>query len=148
MTTMTNQEHLYTIQEMSRMTGLPGSTLRYYEEIGLLEPVERAANGHRRYNEADLRRLILIKNLRRTGMSIEAMCDFVALYRGGKATARQRRELLQRHRRQVQAHVDEMLEMLGFIDYKIGLYQEEEIEHERESNDEVPAAGPNRAARL
>jgi len=148
MTTMTNQEHLYTIQDVSRQTGLPNSTLRYYEEIGLLEPVERAANGHRRYSQADLGRLILIKNLRRTGMSIEAMCDFVALYRGGRATARQRRELLQAHRRRVQAHVDEMLEMIGFIDYKIGLYEEEEVEHERKSDYEVSSVGPNGTAGL
>ena len=145
---MTNQQHFYTIQDVSRQTGLPSSTLRYYEEIGLLEPVARADNGHRRYNEADLRRLTFIKNLRRTGMSIEAMCDFVALYRGGKATARQRRKLLQEHRLRVQAHVDEMLEMIGFIDYKIGLYEEEEVEHERESDYEISTAGPNGAARL
>ncbi len=149
MTTMTNRDS-YTIQEMSRRIGLPSSTLRYYEDIGLLEPVERAANGHRRYSQTDLGRLTLIKNLRLTGMSIEAMCDFVALYRGGRATARQRRELLQAHRRRVQAHVDEMLEMIGFIDMKIGMYQEEEIEHERESesNYEISAVGPNGTAGL
>ncbi len=136
-----NQERTYTIQQVSQKTSLPGSTLRYYEEIGLLEPIERAANGHRRYSEADLRRVTLIKRLRLTGMSVEKMRDFVALYRGGASTARQRREILQAHRQQVQAHVDELLEMLGFIDYKIGLYQEEEAACEREQQYEVSAVG-------
>ena len=61
--------------------------------------------------------------------------------RGGAATARQRREILQAHRANVQARVDELLEMMGFIDYKIGLYQDEEAEYEREQNYEVSVVG-------
>lgn len=132
----------FTIQVISEITDLPHSTLRYYEEIGLLEPVARANNGHRRYSEADLRRIEMIKKLRRTGMTIDAMRDFVALYRGGTATATQRREILEAHRQKVQAQVDEMLETLDFIDYKIGLYKEEEVNHE------VSLIGQNGAARL
>lgn len=136
-----NPNSSYTIQEISAETDLPSSTLRYYEDIGLLDPIPRAANGHRRYSEADLRRLMLIKRLRLTGMSIERMLEFVALYRGGNSTARQRREILQAHRQNVQARVDELLEMMGFIDYKIGLYQDEEAAYEREQNDEVSVVG-------
>ena len=143
-----NQDTTYTIQEASEATDLPSSTLRYYEEMGLLEPIERAANGHRRYTEFDLRRVNLIKKLRLTGMSIDTMRDFVALYRGGRSTARERREILQAHRLTVQARVDELLETIGFIDYKIGLYQDEEKEHEREQNYEVSAVGPHGAAGL
>lgn len=143
-----NQDTTYTIQEVSEATDLPSSTLRYYEEMGLLEPIERAANGHRRYTEFDLRRVNLIKKLRLTGMSIDTMRDFVALYRGGRSTARERREILKAHRLTVQARVDELLETIGFIDYKIGLYQDEEKEHEREQNYEVSAVGPHGAAGL
>jgi len=145
---MMNQNHTYTIQAVSQETHLPTSTLRYYEDMGLLEPIERAANGHRRYTDSDLRRVKLIKRLRRTGMSIETMRDFLALYRGGTSTARQRREILTAHRETVQARVDELVDMIAFIDYKIGLYQEEEIEHERERTYEVSAVGQNGAAGL
>jgi MerR family transcriptional regulator, aldehyde-responsive regulator len=138
---MMNPNSSYTIQEISAETDLPSSTLRYYEEIGLLDPIPRAANGHRRYSQSDLHRVILIKRLRLTGMSIERMIEFVALYRGGTSTARQRREILQAHRETVQARVDELLEMMGFIDYKIGLYQDEEAEYEREQKYEVPVVG-------
>jgi MerR family transcriptional regulator, aldehyde-responsive regulator len=138
---MMNPNSSYTIQEISAETDLPSSTLRYYEEIGLLDPIPRAANGHRRYSQSDLHRVILIKRLRLTGMSIERMIEFVALYRGGTSTARQRREILQAHRETVQARVDELLEMMGFIDYKIGLYQDEEAEYEREQKYEVPIVG-------
>ena len=138
----------YTIQQVSHRTELPISTLRYYEEMELLEPIQRAANGHRRYCETDIRRIEMVKRLRLTGMSIEAMREFMALYRGGIRTATARRETLEAHREVVQARVDELLEMLRFIDYKIGLYEDEEIQHEREQNHEVSAVGANRATGL
>lgn len=134
-----NAENSYSIQEISAMTDLPSSTLRYYEELELLEPVERAANGHRRYSEDDLRRINFIKKLRLIGMSLDTMREFLALYRGGSATASERREILLEHRQNVQAQVDELLEMLRFIDYKIGLYQEEEAQHERKDYEISPS---------
>lgn len=127
-----NSDKTFSIQEISEISDLPSSTLRYYEELGLLEPVERLANGHRRYTEDDLRRVTFIKKLRLTGMSLETMRDFLALYRGGSATAKERREILLEQRQIVQAQIDELSETLGFIDYKIGLYEDEEAQHERE----------------
>ncbi|HEY9395228.1 MAG TPA: MerR family DNA-binding transcriptional regulator, partial [Nocardioides sp.] len=45
----------YTIREVATLTGLPASTLRYYETIGLISPVSRgASSGHRVYDETDL----------------------------------------------------------------------------------------------
>jgi DNA-binding transcriptional MerR regulator len=138
---MMNPDDTYTIQEVSRETDLPSSTLRYYEDIGLLDAVDRAENGHRRYTLADVHRIILIKRLRLTGMTIRQIRDFVALYAGGKRTAAQRRVVLEAHRVSVQAQVAELIEMLGFIDYKIGLYKEEEADCEREREHEIPAVG-------
>jgi DNA-binding transcriptional MerR regulator len=138
---MMKQKESYTIQEVSQTMALPSTTLRYYEEIGLLDPVQRGSNGHRQYTETDLRRLELIKKLRLTGMPVEQMRDFVALYKGGKQTARQRREILTSHRETVQARMEELLEVLVFIDYKIGLYQVEEAECEREYDHEIQVAG-------
>ncbi len=143
-----NSNSTYTIQQVSRKTDLPISTLRYYEEIGLLDPIQRAANGHRRYCDNDLRRIDMVKKLRLTGMSIETMREFIALYRGGTRTARARRETLEAHREIVQSRVDELLETLSFIDYKIGLYQDEEAEHEREQDYEVSVVGENGSTRL
>ena len=131
----------YTIQEISEKTGLPTSTLRYYEEMGLLEPVGRAANGHRRYDETDLGRVEFIKKLRLTGMSLDSMRDFLNLYRGGASTASQRREILETHRQTVQARLDELVDMLGFIDYKIDLYRDEEAHYERAQFHEVSVVG-------
>jgi len=138
---MMTSQITYTIQEISEKTNLPTSTLRYYEEMGLLDPIGRAANGHRRYCDADFTRVEFIKKLRLTGMSLESMRDFLSLYRGGASTAPRRREILESHRVMVQARLDELVDMLGFIDYKIGLYRDEEERYEREQRHEISVVG-------
>lgn len=142
--TMMNPEPTYTIQQTSQITGLPSSTLRYYEDIGLLDPIRRTANGHRCYTDQDLLRLDLIKKLRLTGMPLEAMVAFIDLYRAGDETISHRREIMQAHREVVQAHIAELNETLAFIDRKIATYCKKEAEYEREyieQHDEIPAAG-------
>lgn len=125
----------YTIQQMADKTGLTAYTLRYYEDIELLEPIARAPNGHRRYSEDDVRRVTFLKRLRKTGMSLDEMKHFIALYRQGHVSATARRELLEARRQAVVAEIEELTDIIDFIDYKIGLYQEEEIEHERDSKE-------------
>ncbi len=125
------QEKTYTIQQVAIETGLSAYTLRYYEDIGLLDPVSRNRNGHRRYSELDINRIMMLIKLRKTGMSLEDMKYFISLYRQGHVTASERRALLEAHREVIQAQIDELYEIQEFIDYKIGLYKEEEtIQHE------------------
>src|SRR3954465_2723935 len=57
-------ETLYSIDEVARMTGLTARTLRFYEEVGLLEPPTRTEGGHRKYRDADVRRIERIKELK------------------------------------------------------------------------------------
>lgn len=120
------QETIYTIQQVAEQTGLTSYTLRYYEDIGLLEPIARAANGHRRYSETDINRIMMLMKLRKTNMSLDDMKYFISLYREGSATATERRELLEAHRQVVNEQIEELCEIRRFIDYKIGLYTEEE----------------------
>ncbi len=123
------QETTYTIQQVALKTGLTSYTLRYYEDIGLLDPIARAANGHRRYAEADLNRILMLVKLRKTNMSLDDMKYFVSLYREGSATATERREMLEAHRKAIEEQIDELCEIRTFINYKIGLYEQEEKAH-------------------
>ena len=70
-----------TIQQVATLTGLSVHTLRYYERNGLLEPVNRATNGHRRYRTEDITRIEFLTRLRTTGMPIRQMQQFARLYR-------------------------------------------------------------------
>ncbi len=64
-----------TISDAARASGVTAHTLRYYERAGLLDPVDRAASGHRRYAEEDLARIGFLTRLRSTGMPIRRVRD-------------------------------------------------------------------------
>lgn len=116
----------YTTKEISELTDLPIPTLRYYEQIGLLDPVERLENGHRRYGERDVLRINFLKRVRATGMSITEMQYYVDLYRQGDSTLRERREILQAHRQAILDQIDTLNETVDFLDMKIERYTTEE----------------------
>ncbi len=87
----------FSIQQVAQLTGLSIDTLRYYERIGLVEPVKRASSGHRRYRQEDLDWIGLLIDLRETGMPIAQMTHFAQLHHQGPATARERLHLLEQH---------------------------------------------------
>lgn len=87
--------HTYTIKEAAALTGLPASTLRYYETIGVIAPVGRgASSGHRVYDEADLDQLMWVACLAATGMSVSDMRRYVANGAVGPSAAGEQLELL------------------------------------------------------
>ena len=61
----------YTIKEASDITGIPATTLRYYDKEGILPFLERKESGHRMFSEQDLSMLRIIECLKCTGMSIK-----------------------------------------------------------------------------
>ena len=111
-----------TIQQVAEQTGLSEHTLRYYERIGLIEPVHRATNGHRRYSEDDVGWIIFVKRLRSAGMPISTAQHYVELQRQGSATLGERLELLKAHRHAVQQQIEELSEHLALIESKVQYY--------------------------
>jgi DNA-binding transcriptional MerR regulator len=85
----------YTIKEAAALTGLPASTLRYYESIGVIAPISRGASSkHRVYDEEDLDQLMWVACLAATGMSVSDMRQYVANGLLGPSAAREQIELL------------------------------------------------------
>jgi DNA-binding transcriptional MerR regulator len=111
------------IAETAELTGLTAHTLRYYERIGLLDPVDRGPDGRRRFRDADLAWLSFLTRLRVTGMSIRDMKEFAELRRAGDATAPARLELLTRHRDTVRRRIADLADCLDALDTKIDHYQ-------------------------
>jgi DNA-binding transcriptional MerR regulator len=91
-------EPRYTIEEAAHRTGITTHTLRYYERIGLLDPVGRAPSGHRRYTEGDIGLIEFLTCLRQTGMPIRGMQHFMELARAGDGTIPDRVAALVDHR--------------------------------------------------
>ena len=121
---MTTTTAPLTISDAARASGVSPHTLRYYERAGLLDPVDRAASGHRRYAEEDLARIQFLTKLRSTGMPIRQIRDYADLMRRGDDTHEARLALLEAHRDAVRAHLAETERNLELIDYKIGYYRE------------------------
>ncbi|MCM3553898.1 MerR family transcriptional regulator [Janibacter melonis] len=91
----TTTEREYTIKEAAALTGLPASTLRYYESIGVIDPVRRGeSSGHRVYDDADLDQLTWVACLAATGLSVADMRTYVANGRLGPSAAAEQAELL------------------------------------------------------
>ena len=115
---------MYSIQDVSKKTGLTAHTLRYYEKEGLISGVERSRGGFRQYTDEDLERLGLICCLKNTGMSIQEIARFVQLTHEGDHTLQERVELLRVHRENVLARIAEMEKHLEKVTWKLNFFTE------------------------
>jgi DNA-binding transcriptional MerR regulator len=113
----------YSPAETVEITGFSLDTLRYYEKIGLIEPVRRAAGGHRRYSEDDVSWLDMVRCLRGTGMPIAQMQTFAEQVRGGAETIPDRIALLAEHDAAVEAEMARLAEQRQKIQDKIAYYR-------------------------
>ncbi|MFF0445018.1 MerR family transcriptional regulator [Streptomyces sp. NPDC004609] len=112
----------YTISEVAARTGLSAHTLRWYERIGLMPHVDRSHTGQRRFTNRDLDWLALVGKLRLTGMPVADMVRYAQLVRAGADTVGERRDLLERTRRDVLARLAELQDTLAVLDHKIEHY--------------------------
>jgi DNA-binding transcriptional MerR regulator len=120
------------IGEVSERYGISSDTLRYYERIGLIPPVNRNGSGIRDYNEIDVRRVEFIKCMRSAGLPIEALIEYIALVQQGGKTIEARKEILIEQREQLLARMAEMQKTLDMLDYKIKVYENAVLIREKE----------------
>ena len=120
---MKTQDDRFTIREAAAELGLSDHTLRYYERIGLIHPIDRGANKHRRYTRDDIGWIEFLSKLRSTGMPIREMLAYTELTRQGDETLPQRLEILRTHQKRVAKRLAEYQEHMELINYKVAYYQ-------------------------
>jgi DNA-binding transcriptional MerR regulator len=113
-----------TIADTARITGVSAYTLRYYERAGLIDGVDRAGSGHRRYSDGDLAWIEVLQCLRATGMPIRGIRRYAELVRAGEGNETERLALLEEHRDAVRAQLAQVRRHLAFIERKISIYEE------------------------
>ncbi len=112
-----------TIQDVSRRSGLSETTLRYYEEVGLIGPIARdPSSGHRRYREEEIDTLQALACLRAMGVGIEDMRTYQANRQLGNVKAGEQRDLLLRHVERVQAEIKTLRVHLDYLRAKAALW--------------------------
>ncbi|KAA8828238.1 MerR family transcriptional regulator [Bifidobacterium tissieri] len=119
MSTVNNTTTWHTIREASLISGLPESTLRYYEQVGIIPPIARdPSSGHRAYSDADIERLTTISCLSSTGMPLDAMREYLANAAEGAAGARRQMELLDAQALRLAARAEVIRMQQAYVSFK------------------------------
>ncbi|MBR7825745.1 MerR family transcriptional regulator [Actinospica sp. MGRD01-02] len=113
----------YSPGQIVELTGFSLDTLRYYERIGLIEPVRRAVGGQRRYTQDDVEWLDVLRCLRGTGMPIARMKEFTDQVRAGDHTIADRLALLEEHDRAVARQLAQLEQQRAKVREKITYYR-------------------------
>ena len=137
----------YTIRTMAQRCGMTAHTLRYYERVGLIQPVGRAQNGHRRYSDEDEAWLNFLHCMRATNMPIREMQRYAALRERGEGSSLERRKILEEHRSVITGQIDALEKAQKLLTHKIDNYRaiEERIGVRRPaeySADQLPDLAP------
>lgn len=117
-----SEENIMKIAEVSREVKLTPDTLRYYEKMGILGPVEKNRSGIREYQESDLKRIHFIKCMKASGLSIDAIREYIHLHEVGDTTLEERRDILLGQKDALLDQMNQLQETLNYLNNKITKY--------------------------
>lgn len=113
----------YTIKQMSELTGLPASTLRYYDNEGLLPSLKRNDNNVRIFTDEDFNTLKLINCLKRSGLQLKEIREYMNMARQGDESLEGRRKIFHRRREILKDEMRNLQDILSVIEYKCWYYE-------------------------
>ena len=114
---------MYTIGQVAEMFGLPISTLRYYDKQGLFPNMERAS-GIRRFSEQEIEALRVIECLKKAGMEIKDIRQFINWCAEGASTYPQRKVMFEERKAHMEAEITRMNRALDMLKFKCWYYEQ------------------------
>ncbi|WP_028042425.1 MerR family transcriptional regulator [Candidatus Stoquefichus massiliensis] len=111
------------INEVAHMYNMTQDTLRYYEKIGLLDPVLKDKCGNRDYRSQDLKRLEFIRCMRDAGLSIQVLQKYIQLYNQGDKTVEERKKLLIQQKEELMKKKECIQVSIDKLNHKIENYE-------------------------
>lgn len=114
---------MYTIGQVSKLFNLPVSTLRYYDKEGLFPNIKRSS-GIRQFSETELETLRVIECLKKSGLEIKDIKQFINWCSEGNKTYQQRRNLFEQQKKQVEAEIERLNHVLNMLKFKCWYYDE------------------------
>ena len=114
---------MYSIGEISKMFQLPISTLRYYDKEGLFPHLKRV-NGVRQFSESEIETLRVIDCLKKSGLEIKDIKEYIALCSLGNATLKQRKEIFEKQKEEVLQEMEKLQKVLSMLNYKCWYYDQ------------------------
>lgn len=107
------------IGDVARRSGVPAKNIRYYEEVGLLDPPARGNNGYRRYTERDVEILRFVRRARRLGFPVADVGGLLALWLDRNRASAEVKALAQRHVEGVERRIRELEEVRSTLQHLI-----------------------------
>lgn len=120
------------IGEVSKLTNMSADTLRYYEKEGLIGPI-RKVNAIRDYSQQDIDRVLFIQHMKRAGMRVTTLKEYLDMVDEGNSTTSDRLEILNAHKDSLEKEIDEMKRVYDILSRKIENYED----HLRVSEDKL-----------
>ena len=114
---------MYTVKDISKITGLTPYTIRYYAKEGLLPTIKRNHHGVRQFKEADLEAIYIIECLKNCGMTIKEIKEFTDWTLAGDSTIDKRLQLFREKYEVMQERIRQMKETLDALKYKVWFYE-------------------------
>ena len=114
---------MYSIGQVAEMFGLPISTLRYYDKQGLFPNMERVS-GIRKFSEAEIEALRVIECLKKAGMEIKDIRQFMDWCVEGPDTYPQRKAMFEAQRVHMEAELEQMKRTLDMLKFKCWYYEQ------------------------
>ncbi|QHT59716.1 MerR family transcriptional regulator [Paenibacillus lycopersici] len=108
---------MYRISEVSERTGLPIPTIRYYEQLGLIDEPAKNARGYKDYDEVTVEYLTFISNLKDTDMPLERIKAYVDAYRAGDYA--RCHDMLREHAETMELELIKRQRILEKVRYKV-----------------------------
>lgn len=115
---------MYTMMQVCRETDMTYQTLKYYCNEGLVPNVKRDENNRRVFSERDVKWIKDLTCLKRCGMSINEMKEYLDLCLQGEKTIVQRKELLRKKQEALRTSISELEASVAYIDWKQNFYDE------------------------
>ena len=120
------------IAEVSEKYEISADTLRYYERVGLLPPVNRTDSGIRDFDEDDIKRVEFVKCMRSAGLPIEVLVEYIQLVQLGDSTIEERKQILEDERKKLLGRMAEMQKTLDRLNHKIEIYDKKILKKEQQ----------------
>lgn len=114
---------VYTVGEMAKRLDIPPSTLRYYDKEGLLPFVERSSGGIRMFRDSDVEWLQIIHCMKKAGMSIRDIREYIQLALQGNDTIDARLAMFRRQQDTLRAQMQQLQDTMQVLEYKCWYYE-------------------------
>ena len=115
---------MYTMMQVCKETNMTYQTLKYYCNEGLVPNVKRDENNRRIFDEQDVKWIKDLVCLKKCGMTIQEMKEYLQLCLEGESTIQTRKKMLTKKQEALRISIQELEESVAYIDWKQNLYDE------------------------